>query len=112
MAQLTIPEEYVSGLAQIVSLPNEVIDELASALAESPTSLDVQAATSLISAKVPAVPNKDLRRILAALLSLYSVRAFSEAAAEDFLDEVARAMKRTRRPADHGIEGHVLATRT
>ena len=98
MPQLTIPEQYVVGLAQIVSLNDEVIDELASALAKSPTSLDIRAATSLVSSRVPAVSNKDLRHILTALLSLYSVRAFSEVGTDDFVDDITRAMKRSKRP--------------
>jgi hypothetical protein len=98
MAQLRIPEEYAPGLAKIVSLPDEVIEGLTSALAESPPSLDVKAVTSFISTRLPAISSKDLGRILVALLSLYSVRAVSETGTEEFVEDVSRAMKRSRRP--------------
>jgi hypothetical protein len=100
MPQLTIPEEYTAGLAQLVALPDEAIRELTLALAESPASLDVKnanAVTSLISARVPSIPTKDLRRVMAALLSLYSVRASSEVPTGEFLEDIIRAMKRSRR---------------
>jgi hypothetical protein len=98
MPQLTIPEDYVAGLAQIVALPDAVINELTSALAESPASLDIKAATSSISGKVLTIPQKDIRRILATLLSLYSLRAFRETETDDFIDDIVRAMKRSKRP--------------
>ena len=98
MAQLRIPEEYAPGLAQIVSLPDEAIHELISALGESPPSLDVKAVASRVSANVAAISSKDLTRILVALLSLYSVRAVSETGADEFVDDICRAMKRSKRP--------------
>lgn len=101
MPQLTIPEEYTAGLAQLITLPDETILELTSALAESSASLDVRdanAVTSLISSKVPSIPTRDLRLVMAALLSLYSVRASSEVPTDEFLEDVIRAMKRSRRP--------------
>jgi hypothetical protein len=101
MAQLTIPEEYTAGLAQLVALPDEAIHELTLALAKSPASLNVKdsgAVTSFISAKVPSIPTRDLRRVMAALLSLYSVRARSEVPTDEFLEDIVLAMKRSRRP--------------
>jgi hypothetical protein len=98
MAQLKIPDEYAPGLAQIVSLPDEAIRELGSALEESPPSLEVKAVTSFVAAKMPAMSSKDLNRILVALLSLYSVRAVSEAGTDEFVDDISQAMKRSRRP--------------
>jgi hypothetical protein len=100
MPQLTIPEEYIAGLAQIITLPDPAISELSLALSESPTSsniTDPSAVTSLISAKVSAIPTKELRRIMAALLSLYAVRGSAEIPADQFLDDIVRAMKRSGR---------------
>jgi hypothetical protein len=101
MPHLTIPEEYASGLAHISVLPDAAIHELTLALSESPASLDVKdanAVTSLISTKVPTIPTKDLRRVMSALLSLYAVRVASDTPAEEFLDDVVRAMRRSKRP--------------
>ena len=101
MPYLTIPDEYAPGLAQLIALPDQAIRELTSALAESQAFVDIKDAsvgTSLISAKVPSVPVKDLRRIMAALLSLYSVRASFDVSAEEFLEDLVRAIKRSRRP--------------
>lgn len=98
MARLTIPEEYVAGLAQIVALPDNTIHQLATVLAESPVSLDIKTATSLIAEKVPTIPNKDARRILAALLSLYSLRAYSETETDEFINDIVGAMKRSKHP--------------
>jgi len=101
MPRLTIPDEYVQGLAQLISLPDEAIRELTIALAESQVSLDVKdssAGTSLISSKIPSIPTKDLRHIIATLLSLYNVRASSDVPIETFLEDVVAAAKRSRRP--------------
>ena len=101
MPQLTIPEEYTAGLAQLIALPDSAISELTSALTEGSASMDVRdpnAVTSLISARVPSIATKDLRHIMATLLSLYSVRASAEVPTDDFLEDVVRAMKRSRRP--------------
>ena len=97
MAQLRIPDEYAPGLAQILSLSDEAIGELATALGESPPSLDVKAVSSFVSQKVSAIPSRDLTRILVALLSLYSVRAVDEAGADDFVADVSRAMRHSGR---------------
>jgi hypothetical protein len=98
MAQLRIPDEYAPGLAQIVLLPDEAINELVSVLGESPVSVDVDAVTALLSVKVSTISNRDLKRIVVALLALYSVRAVSEAGTEEFVADVSRAMKRSRHP--------------
>ena len=98
--QLTIPEEYAAGLAHLVSLPDEAIHELTLALGESSASLDVKdanAVTSLISTRVPSIPTRDLRRVMASLLSLYSVRASSEVSTDEFVEDIVRAMKRSKR---------------
>ena len=101
MPQLTIPEEYATGLAHLVALPEEAIRELTLALAESPASLNVRdtnAVTSLVSARVPSIPTKDLRRVMATLLSLSSVHVSTEISIDEFLDDIVQAMKRSKRP--------------
>lgn len=83
-----------------MSLADDAIHELTTALAGSQT-LDVKdsnTVTSLISAKVSSISSKDLRRIMATLLSLYSVRASAEVAVPDFVDDVIHAMTRSKRP--------------
>lgn len=100
MPQLTIPEEYVAGLAQLIALPDEVVRELTVALSESPASglvTNPGAVTSLISAKVPSIPTNELRRVVAVLLSLYAVLGSSETSADEFLNDLVRAMTRSRR---------------
>ena len=98
MPQLRIPDEYVPGLGQIVALPDGVIDGLTSALMESPASLDIKVATSSVSKKIPQIPPKDLRHIIATILSLYSIRASREMETGIFIEEIVRAMKRSNRP--------------
>jgi hypothetical protein len=101
MRRLTIPDEYVGGLAQLVTLSDQAISELRAALAETQASLDVKdssAGASLISSKISSIPTKDLRRIMASLLSLYTVRANSDISMDDFVEDVVQAMKRSRHP--------------
>jgi len=98
MPQLTIPDEYVAGFAQLVALPDETLNELTLALAGSPPSMDVKKTTSVISTKIPSLSDSDLRNILTTLLSLYSLRAFSETEVDDFVNDIVRAMKRSKRP--------------
>ena len=97
-SQLTIPEQYTSGLAQIASLPDSAIQEITSALATSPPMFDIKEATALISQKSPSLPNKDVRAILVVLLSLYSLRAVRQTDTDELVADISRAMKRSRRP--------------
>lgn len=101
MPNLTIPDEYTAGLGHLMALPDEAVRELTRALIESSASVDVRdanAVTSLISAKVPSIATRDLRHVMATLLSLYSVRASSEVPTDEFLEDVVRAMNRSGRP--------------
>jgi hypothetical protein len=99
MPQLTIPEEYAAGMAQLLALPDDAVRELTLALAGTPF-LDIRnadAVTSAISASVPSVPANDLRPVMATLLALSSVSASSDVSTEEFVDDIVRALKRSRR---------------
>lgn len=102
MAQLRIPEEYAGGLGLIATLPDDAVGELAIALTgETLPSLDAKNAnrsTGLISAKVPSIPIKDLRQIVATILSLYSVLVTSDVSVDDFVNDIIEAMRRSKRP--------------
>lgn len=95
MAQLRIPEEYVPGLVQIIKMPDPTVEELSAALSRLPPSLNTKSISKTVSEKIKGVPEKDLRRIVRTLVSLYSVHASSKATFSDFVDDILAAMARS-----------------
>jgi hypothetical protein len=111
MPQITIPEEYIGGLAHFLALPDTAFKELMSVLAQNSNInvRDPSATTALISAKVPSLQTKDLRHMMATLLSLSSVYVHSDAPVDEFVSDMVRAMKRTKRP-DLSLDGPEVET--
>ncbi|HJZ12926.1 MAG TPA: hypothetical protein VJ521_12285 [Acidobacteriota bacterium] len=95
---LNIPDQYAPGLAEIASLPDAEIHAIVSSLQGSPPLLDVKSATALISSKTPSISNRELRNFLVALLSLYSLRAVRQLNTDDLVEEIIKAMRRSRKP--------------
>jgi len=97
MTELTIPEVYAPGLAQIITLPDEAIDSLCSALDKTSEPVKVKSLASDISEQI-SVPKADLRNIIRTLISLYSLQSAQDASPQELAKDIARAAQRSGRP--------------
>jgi hypothetical protein len=95
MAQLRIPEDYAPGLVQIIKMSDTTVEELSAALARLPPSLNTKSISKTLSEKIKGVSEKDLRRIVRTLVSLYSVHASSKSTFSDFVEDIIAAMARS-----------------
>jgi len=97
---LTIPSRHVLGFAKIISLPDEPMNALFTALSEVSPSLDLKSVASAVASRVESVPRAEINRIVRAILSLYSARAYPDvpsSSADDFVDDIWEAMSQSGR---------------
>ncbi len=100
LATLTIPPRYAAGMAKIISLPDDSIEEIATALSEVTPSLDLKALASEVSSRVKSVARADISRIVRLVVSLYSARAYSDPSSssiDEFVDDICEALSRSGR---------------
>lgn len=96
MSNLTIPNEYRSGLSKLLRLNRESIPELVNALREAPLKFYRTDLSSAIKDKVRSVPPDDLNEIVESLWSLEYVRASSDVDMDQFLDDLHEAVVREK----------------
>lgn len=96
MATLTIPKKRHAALAKIWHLPEKEVDDLASALNQTPATLDPQRLASTILPKVIGVSAEDLTDIVDTLCELYAVRAARETTIQQFTSDIVSAMRDSR----------------
>ena len=97
--RIRIPERYQAGIAKLISLPDNAIQELLSVLNETPQSLSLESIKVHIISKISSIPENDVDEILSALDSLYYIKSQSEVSAEDFTEQVLQAMVETENKA-------------
>jgi hypothetical protein len=68
--RIRIPERYQAGIAKLISLPDDAIEELLSVLNEMPQSLNLESIMVYVIAKIPSIPENDVDEIISALDSL------------------------------------------
>lgn len=93
--RLRIPERHQAGLAKLISLPDNALEELLSVLNEIPQSLYLDSIIAYIFSKIPTIPERDVREVVSTLDSLYYIYNESDLSLQDFSDEVLRAMNAT-----------------
>lgn len=89
--QLRIPQQYEKGYAKIDSLSDEAVQELLEALKNIPGTFN-ESRLSVAVAQMVNIPDSDVEEIVAALLSLYSYRDYSQAAVSEVAEGIAQAM--------------------
>lgn len=90
MAEITIPEPYEAGLKIILSLSNESIAELTSALLKIPAKVFPFSLADEIAVNVQSIPIDDLGNILETLQSLYFSNLDYEAPADIMAEEISQ----------------------
>ena len=97
---MKIPARYVPGMAKIISLPDESIEELREALSKLWPSTDIKAIASEVAASVKSVSRQDVSRIVRTIVSLYVARSYSEsptASLDEFVEDIWEALSESER---------------
>jgi hypothetical protein len=90
--RIRIPERYQAGLAKLISLPENTLDELLSILNETPHSLNLDSIKEYVVSRMPTIPESDIDEILSALDSLYYVKNGSGISEQGFSEQILQAM--------------------
>jgi hypothetical protein len=104
MGRLKVPDEDREGLAKLVALKKESIDELLSALAESPPSIDADELAARITLQTKTIPQEDIAIIASTVLSFYFARTYLGYSIPEFAKEVCESI------ASGGIDDLELPT--
>lgn len=100
LASLTIPTKYVPGLAKIISLSDDSMDELLGVLSEVTPSISLKNVSSVVSCRIKSISRSDASKIVRTLVSLYSARDYPDVAESpigDFVNDVFQAMEQSGR---------------
>lgn len=92
MPALNVPQEDRVGLAKLVLLSKESIDEILSALAEASPTVDANELASLISKKTKTITEEDIKPIASTLVSFYYARAYLGYSIPDFAKAICDAV--------------------
>lgn len=103
MPNLTVPDEYASGLSRIVNLSIEDSRKIAKALEQAKTT-NLRELTELVVSAVPGVSVREAREMVAALRSLYSARTSLEVTVDAFVNEVLKAARQNVTPQNPPVD--------
>jgi hypothetical protein len=95
MASLKILPRHLSGLAKLLSVPEDAIRELSSRLADVPVSLDPEEPIRKCVSETSGIPSDDADSIAEAFMSLLLLRTTSNDSLSEFVDELSLAIKET-----------------
>ncbi|MGI9105098.1 MAG: hypothetical protein ACR2G4_02490 [Pyrinomonadaceae bacterium] len=93
MASLRIPNKHLSGLAKLLSMPEDTAVELTSALENAPVSFDPRQVLKTAVSGVTGISPADAASIKEALISLLLLRARSDESQTDVIDELSAAIQ-------------------
>lgn len=92
MAIFTIPEEYEVGLAELIKLSNDSVQEIISALESVAPSIRYKSLADRLAPKVSSVPKDELEEIIEVLYALNSIRTGVEVPTDFFVDDICEAI--------------------
>jgi hypothetical protein len=104
MSRLRIPEQYVSGIAAIRQQEEAAMRAFSAALSTVSPSLNAGALISTISSSVTSIPQSDIEKMVAAVVSLYAGLDSSDFPLEVFIEEICKAMAESKHK-DLNFEG-------
>ena len=99
--RIRIPERYQAGIAKLIPLPDNALEELLSVLNEMPHSLNLESIKAYAISKISLIPENDVNDIISALDSLYYIKNESGVPVHDFTEQVLQAMAETENKALH-----------
>lgn len=91
MTRIKIPDRYLSGLETIISLTDEKVGELLSALQDAPPKILPPILSQSIAPKVQSIPINDLTSIIDTLLSLYYTKLHHDSSPEEMAEDIFMA---------------------
>lgn len=91
MAIFTIPEEYELGLARLLTLSDESVQELLTALDGVTPSIRFRSIADKVAAKT-SLPKEDLEDIFEVLFSLNVIRTGAEVPTDIFVEDICEAV--------------------
>jgi hypothetical protein len=94
MSALNVPKEDREGLAKLIRLQNESINELVSALAGAPPSVDADQLASIIATKAKTISQGDIKPIASTIISFYYARAYLGYSIPDFAKAICESVSR------------------
>ena len=92
---IRIPERYQSGIAKLISLPNNTVEELLSILNEMPNSLNLDSIKAHAARLISNISGTDLEEIFTALDSLFSIKNQFGITIQEFVDQIMKGMPET-----------------
>jgi len=99
--RIRIPERYQAGIAKLISLPDNAIEELLSVLNEMPQSFNLESIKVYAISKISSIPENNVDEMISALDSLYYIKNESGVSVQDFTEQVLQAMVETENKALH-----------
>jgi hypothetical protein len=97
LAGIRIPDSALDALGTLISVPDQVMNELLSAVADVPVSLNSETIRRSISSKVKSVTPDGLDKLIQLLLTLNATRGHFDEPVPEFVNDVLDAMARSGR---------------
>jgi hypothetical protein len=101
MALLTIPEQYQPGLALLLNSNDKTIETLIVSLRNMPPILTIHSRIAAKLGMVDSIEPEQLSQILDAVLSLYSLRAYTDVSPAELANDIAESMLASDEPGLH-----------
>lgn len=95
MSRLKIPDQYHSGIASLLSLKDESIHLLISAIQSVPPTLRPKDFIARVASKAPGIDIKVIGQIIGTLVALYQVRSDKGDSIPEFSEEISKAIERS-----------------
>lgn len=93
MASPKIPKRFLSGLVNVISLPENSFQELVTKLERVPLTLNARELLGEVVSDVSGIAPDNAEKIASALMSLYMVRANSDSATTEAIDDIADTLE-------------------
>lgn len=98
MEPLTIPARHIAGMEILFSMPDDAMEELVAMLSGPFSSLHIKPIASAVAARVKSIERPDVNKLVSAIISLYTVRTYSDvrtSSTDEFVEEICGAMNRS-----------------
>jgi hypothetical protein len=89
---IRIPERYQSGIAKLIALAGNSLEELLLALNDTPRSLNLDRIKESFDSKIPSLAESDIDELITTLDALYYLKTQSGVSVQDFCEQILQAM--------------------
>jgi len=95
MARIQIPAHYERGLIKLRRLGEKSLQELLTALADTPPMFEARALSGELAPRISSIPEADLDEIVETLISLYRAQAYLDLSTSELAEYVCEAMSQS-----------------